>query len=229
MRDWEALVDTRLAGLALDPAERAEVIAELGAHLEDACDGLQRRGMTEEEAVQRTLSQVEDWQNLRRKIQTVRTKENIMNDRVRQLWLPGLVTLLLWMGIFVLIQIFGPSHWIVARKSVWSHIVPAAVIYILLMLSLPVLGAMGAYLSVSAGGSRRAVICSTVFPVSPYLVVFIVAVPAALIADGNIIFTPLLVGLFAWVIFPGVALLAGGSLVQIFVSGRLDSRRIVGS
>jgi hypothetical protein len=33
MRDWEALVDRHLAGLALEPAERVEVIAELAAHL----------------------------------------------------------------------------------------------------------------------------------------------------------------------------------------------------
>lgn len=35
MRDWEELVDRQLADLALEPAERAEVIAELAAHLEE--------------------------------------------------------------------------------------------------------------------------------------------------------------------------------------------------
>jgi hypothetical protein len=35
MRDWKALVEQRLAGLALEPEESAEVIAEVAAHLED--------------------------------------------------------------------------------------------------------------------------------------------------------------------------------------------------
>jgi len=36
MRDWEALVDGRLAGLVLESAEKAEVIAEEGDADEDA-------------------------------------------------------------------------------------------------------------------------------------------------------------------------------------------------
>ena len=94
MRDWEALVEGHLTGLALEPAERAEVIAELAAHLAESCEELRRQGMTEEEAVKRTLSQVEDWQNLRRRIQSAKTKENIMSNRVKQFWLPSLVTML---------------------------------------------------------------------------------------------------------------------------------------
>jgi len=35
MPDWNALVEQRLAGLALEPEQRAEVIAEVAAHLED--------------------------------------------------------------------------------------------------------------------------------------------------------------------------------------------------
>jgi hypothetical protein len=52
------MVGEYLSGLALKPAERAEVIAELAAHLEENCEELHRRGIAEEEAVLRTLSQV---------------------------------------------------------------------------------------------------------------------------------------------------------------------------
>src|SRR5712664_4088761 len=109
MRDWEALVDGRLAGLVLESAEKAEVIAELAAHLEEICEEWRGQGITEEDAVRRTLSQVEDWQVLRRRIQSARMKENIMTNRVTQLWLPGFLTFALSMTLLELVQKFFPQ------------------------------------------------------------------------------------------------------------------------
>jgi hypothetical protein len=233
MRDWEALVERQLNGIALDRAESAEVIAELAAHLAETCDELRKQGMTEDEAVRRTLTQVEDWQKLSRLIQTARTKENIMTNRVKQFWFPALLTLLFSMGLLALIQVFGPNPWLVARKSGWTLVAPVAVVYLPWLLSLPLIGAMGAYLSNRAGGSQRAVFSSIVFPVLPYLVFFLLALPVMAIFNDrlahNIMFGALLVGLFAWVLAPGAALLAGGLLAQFFLSRRLDSRRIAGS
>ena len=88
MPDWEALVRHQLAGLALEPHERAEVIEELAAHLDEACQELRRQGMTEEEAVRRAVYQVENWNDLLKKIQTAKMKENVMSNRVAQLWIP---------------------------------------------------------------------------------------------------------------------------------------------
>ena len=233
MRDWEALVEGHLTGLALKPAESAEVIAELAAHLAESCEELRSQGMTEEEAVRRTVSQVEDWQKLTRLIQTARTKENIITNRVKQFWLPSLLTLLFSMGLLALIQVFGPNPWLVARKSGWSLVAPVAVVYLPWLLSLPLIGAMGAYLSNRGGGSQRAVFGSIVFPVLPYLVFFVVALPVMAIFNDqlahNIMFGALFVGLFAWVLAPGAALFVGGLLAQYFLSRRLDSRRIAGS
>ena len=233
MRDWEALVEGHLTGLALKPAESAEVIAELAAHLAESCEELRSQGMTEEEAVRRTVSQVEDWQKLTRLIQTARTKENIMTNRVKQFWLPSLLTLLLSVGLLALIQVFGPNPWLVARKSGWSLVAPVAVVYLPWLLALPLIGAMGAYLSNRGGGSQRAVFGSIVFPVLPYLVFFVVALPVMAIFNDqlahNIMFGALFVGLFAWVLAPGAALFVGGLLAQYFLSRRLDSRRIAGS
>ena len=233
MRDWEALVEKHLADLSLDPAERAEVIAELAAHLEESCEELRRRGTTEEEAVRRTLSQVEDWQDLRRRIQTSRTKENIMTSRVRQFWFPSLLTLLLSMGLLMLIQFFGPNPWIAARRSGWSLIAPVAVIYLPWLFLLPLIGAVGAYLSNRAGGSQRIMFSSIVFPVLPYLVFFLLALPVTALFNEslghNIMFLALFVGLLVWVVAPGAALLTGGVLARFFISRRLDARRIVSS
>src|SRR5690349_6450096 len=108
MLDWQKLVRQRLSGLTLEADEKDEVHAELAAHLEESYESLRRKGLPEQAAVQQTLAQVADWQDLYRRIQTARTKENIMNDRVRQLWLPGLLTFALSMGLLEVAQKFGP-------------------------------------------------------------------------------------------------------------------------
>jgi len=231
MPDWQALVRSQLDGLALKPHERAEVIEELAAHLDETFEGARRQGFAEQDAAQRGLSEVKDWRDLRRRIQTARTMENIMTNRVKQFWLPSLLTLLLSMGLLALIQIFGPNPWMVARHSGWSLVAPVAVVYIPWLLSLPLIGAMGAYLSNRAGGSQRAVFSSIVFPVLPYLVFFLVGLPVIAILNDhvahNIMIAPLFIGLFAWVLAPGAALLAGGFPIQLVYARRLTSRRVV--
>lgn len=232
-RDWEELVRAKLAGLAMEPREKCEVIEELAAHLEEIFAELRRQGMTEEAAIQRTLSQVEDWQDLRRRIQIARTKENMMTNRVKQFWLPSLLTLFLSMGLLMLIQLFGPHPWAVSMKSGWSLIAPVAMVYLPWLFSLPLIGALGAYLSLRAGGSQRAMLSSVVFPVLPYLVFFLVALPVMAILNDrlghNIMFLALFVGLLAWVVAPGAALLAGGLLTRTFLSRRSEARRVVSS
>jgi hypothetical protein len=233
MRDWETVVRSKLAEIDLAPDERGEVIEELAAHLEETCAELRRQGMTEKAAEHIALAQVKDWRGLQRRIQRVRKKENTMTNRVKQLWVPSLLTLLLSMGLLMLIQLFGPKPWLVARHGTtpWSLVAPVAVIYLPWLFSLPVIGAVGAYLSNRAGGTRRAVFSSVVFPVLPYLAFFLLALPVMAIFNDrlahNIMFGALFVGLFAWVLAPAVALLVGGCLTQLFLSRRLDSGRVM--
>src|SRR5713226_425235 len=107
MPDWRNVVSDHLAVLALEPHERAEVIEELAAHLDETFVDLRRRGLSEEDAAQRCLSEVNNWRDLRRKIQIARGRENIMSNRVTQFWLPGLLTYVLSMGLLALFQRFG--------------------------------------------------------------------------------------------------------------------------
>jgi hypothetical protein len=231
-RDWEELVRAKLAGLAIEAREKREVIEELAAHLDETYEELRGRGLTEEDAAQRALREVKDWHDLRRRIQTARRKENTMSNRVKQFWLPGLLTLFLAMVLLEIIQMFGPNPW-TSDSGNHLRMTPVAVVYVSWLLTLPLIGAMGAYLSNRAGGSRRAVFSSIVFPVLPYLAFFVVGLPVALILDEhvahNITIPALFVGLSAWVIFPTAALLAGGLPVHLYHARRLSSGRITGS
>src|SRR5216117_310869 len=211
MPDWRELVSKGLSGLKLGAGEKEEVHAELAAHLEETYKALRARGLPEQAAIQQTLAQVADWQDLRRKIQIARTvKDNIMNDRVRQLWLPGLLTFALSMGLLELVQKFGPRPIVLDLDKG----TPVLMFYTAWLLMLPLAGALGAYLSKRAGGSARMVLASSIFPVMPFAVVFLIAIPVGLVINHNlehhIVTAAYLSMSVGWVLAPGVALLAGG-------------------
>lgn len=243
MPDWRQLVNERLAALALEPHERAEVTEELAAHLDETFLECLRRGFSEKEAAKRCLSEVNDWPDLRRKIQSARRKEGIMSNRITQFWLPGVVTFALSEVFFGLMLQSGTRPWILVRGQT-----PIAMSYIPWLLSLPPIGGIAAYLSHRAGGSRRAVLSSIVFPVLLFLAMFLllqfpfyfsfqriagVDYPVSLRIDWHAVHhttaLAFLTALLGWVLVPGAALLIGGSLVQLFVSRRLDSRGIASS
>ena len=226
MRDWGALVEQRLAGLALEPEERAEVIAEVAEHLEDICDEMLRQGMTEEEAVRRTLSRAGDWQNLRRKILGAKRREQIMEKRIRQLWIPGFLTLILSMVFFTALYRLG-----LRARLVWSG--PNAILlYTPWLAGLPFFGALGAYISSRAGGSRGTMLFVSVFPAIALTFAFLFMFPFSmtieLIAgrpvDFSSVATVLLKDGIGWLVAPGAALLAGGLLAHVLVSTRSSSR-----
>jgi hypothetical protein len=229
MPDWRKLVGEHLAALALDPQEREEVIEELAAHFDETFADLRRRGLTEENATSRCLDEVRDWDSLRKNLQTARRKENVMSNRVTQLWLPGLVTFALSVGLLALTEIFGPKPWLLKYPSggAWGQ-PPMAVVYIPWLLALPLVGAAGAFLSHRAGGSRRAIFSSIIFPVVPFLAAMVVVLPVSLAFDHfiahNIAPMAIFMALLGLVLAPGVALLAGGLPAQLFFSRRLPSR-----
>jgi hypothetical protein len=222
MPDWQELVRRQLDGLALESDERADVIEELAAHLDELYEDLRNQGLTVEDAERQTLSEVRNWRAFRRRIQFARRKENRMTNRVTQLWLPCLLTFALTMAVLALIQVVGPAPRIFMVRG-RPNMVPTGTIYIPWLLSLPLVGALGAFLSHRAGGTRLATFFSTVFPVVPYLIFFGVAGPLVLIfADHvgrNFVLALLAEGLIPWVVLPGSALLAGGLTVHFFLKG----------
>jgi hypothetical protein len=228
MPDWSKLVHDHLAQLTLEPGERAEVVEELAAHLEETFQDLRRQGLSEEDATRGCLLEVEDWRGLGLRIEAARRKEDIMSNRVKQLWVPGLVTFALSMGLLALAEIYGPKPWILS----WGNL-PVMVVHIPWLLGLPVVGALGAFLSRRAGGSRRAIVSSIVFPVVPFLAAILLITPVILAFDHVIAHNPvpasIPMAVLGLVLAPGVALLAGGLPAQLFFSRRLVSRRIAGN
>src|SRR5258708_35381386 len=166
MLDWQELIRQRLSGLTLGAGEKEEVHAELAAHLEESYEAFRTEGLREHDAVQRTLAQVADWKELQRKIDSTRTGRDTMTNRVTQLWLPGLLTFALSMGLEALAQKFGPPHIVLDLDKG----TPVLMFYTAWLLVLPLAGALGAYLSKRAGGSVRMVLASRKFSVLPFAV-----------------------------------------------------------
>jgi hypothetical protein len=107
MPNWQETVRQRLSGLALEAAEKDEIHAELARHLEESYELFCQEGLTKREAVQRTLGQVADWQDLQRKILIARRREQPMEKRAHQLWIPGFLTLTLSMILLITFQKLG--------------------------------------------------------------------------------------------------------------------------
>ena len=225
MPDWREIVSKGLSGLKLGAAEKEEVRAELAEHLEETYEALLREGMSESAAIRRTLSLAEDWNDLRRKIHWARKGKETMTDRMKQLWLPGILAFALSTGMLVLIQTYGPKLWVAS----WRGVLPLGKLYIPWLLLLPFVGAMGAYLSHRGGGSRRLMLSSAVFPVLPSLA-SILLVPVSLMFGDfigqNVGLMSLVMALLGWVLVPGAALLAGALPVLFFFSRQKDPQQI---
>ena len=219
MPDWQELVRQRLSGLALDPAERDEVHAELAAHLEEAYESMLTDGINNSKAAIGRLTLPRIGKFCSGKSPSSQRRGHHEN-RVTQLWLPGLATFLLSQGILAVLQIWGPQAWILAKEGGLS----IAVLYFWWLMLLPLVGASGAYLSWRAGGSQRAILLSMVFPVLPLLASILVVLPVSLVLDRfiahNIAPMSLVFALFGWVLAPAATLLAGGSITQHFLSRR---------
>ena len=215
MPDWQDLVRRELSDLALNVGEKDEVHTELAAHLEESYEALLKEGVTEPTAVQCVLSQVSNWHDLKRKIDLARLGKDTMTNRVTQLWLPGLLTFGLSMVLLELAQKFGPRPIILDLDKG----TPVLMFYISWLLILPLAGALGAYLSKRAGGSARMVLLSSIFPVLPFAVVFMIAIPVGLVINHALAHHIVTAAYFSlsvgWVLAPGIALFVGGLLMQL--------------
>ncbi len=94
---WIKLVREHLLPLDLPANDREEIVSELAAHLEDLYEEKLGQGISEREAAEAVANEVVRWRSLATRIQRAKLKEEIMNDRTKHFWLPGLVSLTLAM------------------------------------------------------------------------------------------------------------------------------------
>jgi hypothetical protein len=216
MRDWQKLVEERLSGLALEPEEKAEIIAELAAHLEDVYDAMRRQGIAEEEAAQQALSRVGNWRHLENRVFAVKRREHFMRNRVRQLWVPGFLTMILSTLFLMMLPKLGFQPRLIGSGP------NAILFYGPWLLSLLLFGALGAYVSSRAGGSRGTVVLASVFPalaltgafLSMFPIGFAIERIVGIQEDFGVVATALLKDGIDWIVVPGAVLLAGGLPVQ---------------
>jgi hypothetical protein len=226
MRDWQELVRQRLSSLALDAEETDEVQVELAAHLEESYEAFCKEGLPEKEAVHRTFEQVADWRDLQRRIFIAKRSRHPMQKRTHQLWIPGFLTMALSIVFLVTLQKLGFN----ARMVSWRD--SDIFFFAPWLVSLPFLGALGAYISSRAGGSQRTALLASIFPVLALTGAFLSMFPIDMIiepiigrqVDFNIVAASLLRDGIDWILVPGAALLVGGLLVHLLFSRRSSSQ-----
>jgi PadR family transcriptional regulator PadR len=175
---------------------------------------LRCQGLCEQDARRLTEEEVTNWRELCEQI--VRAKqEDRMENRVRQLWIPGLVT---FFGAAVSLVILGELG--VEPAAFSATPMPPVMFYIPWLMVLPVFGALGAFLARRANSQGVAVHISSTFPAILMAIAMVTTLIIVLLVHGRTqtVLTPgtfLTAGL-SWVLVPGVTLLVGDKLFQWF-------------
>jgi len=145
-KDWRHLVRERLRTCDLPTATREEVITELATHLEERYEDALRRGLNEVNALDCAMQEVADWQVLAVDLSLAKSKENRMNTRTKTLWLPAMASLTGAASLLMILQKLGVQPRITWTKDLAMTDI-AVLIYLPWLYSLPVFGALGAYLA----------------------------------------------------------------------------------
>jgi hypothetical protein len=208
MPDWNRLIFERMGTSTLSREVRDEVVAELATHLEELYQACRAQGANESQAIETALSQAADWQELGREISDAKNEEDGMNDRSKQFWLPGLVTLTASMLWLMLLQ-----RWNWRPETTLAYGSPPLAPYLIWLITQPVFGAAGAYFSCRNGGSRLARLAAGMFPSIAMLGLLIFIALAGFFVERNPFlwkhpaYFALIV--FPWAIFPALALSIG--------------------
>lgn len=204
----------RLGSLGLAGAESDDVAAELASHLEELCEERRSEGLTESAVVECALNEVTNWPSLARQIRIAKREGGLMNDRTRQFWLPALASLTA-ANVFLMaltLESLQPSL-IAGRSRSFFPGVALMIEYWPWLATLPLWGALGAYLSHRAGGDRLTRLWAGVFPSVAMLGCLCFGESVSVLVQRDMFVMHHLaygtLGVITFAVVPGVALLLG--------------------
>jgi hypothetical protein len=210
MPDWNALVRERLPKAGLSSAQHEEIVAELAGHLEEFYEHQHEQGACDESAFKTALAQIDNWRDLAHKIRRAKRKDNEMNQRTKTFWLPGMISLLAACAFMAIIVRFIEQPRILA-----SHPQLMLVLYPAWLAVQPILGAIGAYSSRRAGGTRLARVTASLFPSIAFVGMLLAILAANMIQRTLHVRYDVLSGVmlakvvFVGMVVPALALLLG--------------------
>jgi len=212
--DWKLLVRERLKDEDIGPAPREDVIAELAGHLEDCFEAQRAEGAGEQEAVEQALAEAADWRSLARRIRRAQRGPGAVNERTRQLWLPGLASLTAANLLLMALSYMSLHPRMVAERSfAWFPGLALMAAYMPWVAAQPLVGALGAWLSLRAGGGRVTRLCAALFPSIVMLACWGVFIPATAALEDRVWAAHhplyLVLGAFVWVAPAMIGLLFG--------------------
>ena len=208
------LVHERMKDEGVRPALGDEVVAELAGHLEDAYEALRAEGVDEREAVERALGEAADWKALARGIRRAKRGPVGMNERTRQLWLPGLASLTAGNLLLAVFSHASQNPRMVAERATeWFPGLALIAAYMPWVAAQPLVGALGAWLSHRAGGGRAMRLCAALFPSIVMMACWGLFIPATVAMEGSAWVTQhpvyFVLGAVAWVAPAAIGLLLG--------------------
>ena len=211
MRDWYIEASRKLEDSKFSTAEREEISRELAGYLDELCSDARHRGLDESVAIQCALDELYQDARLGTKLRRAR-KENIMNDRTKGFWLPGLLSLVGSIVFFAIFEIAGLHPYRVGDfSSAVNHF--RVTIFLPWLCILPFLGAASAYFSRRAGSGRTLRVVAGLLPVLGFLTGFVLVIPLVFAVNGmpgiNAILPAVAAGTLSMVVLPGIALLLG--------------------
>jgi hypothetical protein len=213
VRDWNLLVRERFSGRGLAELQQTEVVSELAAHLEDLYEHERSLGKTEPEAISRVLNEVDNWRQLSRNINRTKKTEGQMNSRTKSLWLPGLATLTAAMGGLAIIMGHDVHRFNFEPRIYWYGSMAVVQVYLPWLAILPIIGAIGAYLSRLANGNLKTRLAAAAFPALVPFALFCPGIAVAAVtehhANWHVLPVAFSVMVFNWVLLPGAVLVLG--------------------
>jgi hypothetical protein len=211
MPDWKKLVRERLGSMQLPRYVHDEITYELAAHLEETYVAACAQGMSETEAINSAMQEVDDWHVLAANIRHARSQEDPMNRRTKTLWLPGLASLAVAsLFLLALTQLSLVPQFLVHLNAGLGR-----TLYIAWLCAQIFFGALGAFLSRRAGGTRAARIVAATFPAIVMFGLWAFWIPVSAVAEHNafVLRHPLYyaLGIFIWVLPPALTLFLGAA------------------